>query len=128
MTVSRYMWDDFHPYVYETHDYGAHWSDAGKGVAEVLRAIVREIAERRAERAERKTARRPSVAPKILDATPRVAPRAAAKAKRLERAAKQAMAPEQNVRGPDVKAKLTKAKLKGKVTTARRTVKKARGR
>jgi hypothetical protein len=34
MTVSRYMWDDFHPYIYETRDYGAHWSDAGKGVAD----------------------------------------------------------------------------------------------
>jgi photosystem II stability/assembly factor-like uncharacterized protein len=34
MTVSRYMWDDFHPYIYVTHDYGAHWSDAGKGVAD----------------------------------------------------------------------------------------------
>jgi photosystem II stability/assembly factor-like uncharacterized protein len=34
MTVSRYMWDDFHPYIYVTRDYGAHWSDAGKGVGE----------------------------------------------------------------------------------------------
>ena len=33
MTVSRYMWDDFHPYVLVTHDYGAHWSDISKGVA-----------------------------------------------------------------------------------------------
>ncbi len=31
LTASRYMWDDFHPYVYETTDYGAHWKaiDAG---------------------------------------------------------------------------------------------------
>ncbi|HTX58336.1 MAG TPA: glycosyl hydrolase, partial [Verrucomicrobiae bacterium] len=31
LTASRYMWDDFHPYVYETTDYGAHWTtiDAG---------------------------------------------------------------------------------------------------
>ncbi len=25
LTASRYMWDDFHPYVYVTHDYGRHW-------------------------------------------------------------------------------------------------------
>ncbi|MHB8815803.1 MAG: WD40/YVTN/BNR-like repeat-containing protein, partial [Steroidobacteraceae bacterium] len=25
LTASRYMWDDFHPYVYETTDYGRHW-------------------------------------------------------------------------------------------------------
>ncbi|HSN18101.1 MAG TPA: glycosyl hydrolase, partial [Gammaproteobacteria bacterium] len=25
MTVNRYMWDDFHPYVYMTRDFGAHW-------------------------------------------------------------------------------------------------------
>jgi photosystem II stability/assembly factor-like uncharacterized protein len=26
LTASRYMWDDFHPYVYKTTDYGAHWT------------------------------------------------------------------------------------------------------
>ena len=26
LTASRYMWDDFHPYVYETTDYGQHWT------------------------------------------------------------------------------------------------------
>ena len=26
LTASRYMWDDFHPYVYATTDYGAHWT------------------------------------------------------------------------------------------------------
>jgi photosystem II stability/assembly factor-like uncharacterized protein len=26
LTASRYMWDDFRPYVYETADYGAHWT------------------------------------------------------------------------------------------------------
>jgi photosystem II stability/assembly factor-like uncharacterized protein len=25
LTASRYMWDDVHPYVYETVDYGRHW-------------------------------------------------------------------------------------------------------
>ena len=26
LTASRYQWDDFHPYVFETTDYGAHWT------------------------------------------------------------------------------------------------------
>jgi len=26
LTASRYMWDDFHPYVYRTTDYGGHWT------------------------------------------------------------------------------------------------------
>ncbi|HEU5397933.1 MAG TPA: glycosyl hydrolase, partial [Gammaproteobacteria bacterium] len=34
MTVSRYMWDDFHPYVYVTRDYGAHWSPITAGLAD----------------------------------------------------------------------------------------------
>ncbi|HEV2110570.1 MAG TPA: glycosyl hydrolase, partial [Gammaproteobacteria bacterium] len=33
MTVSRYMWDDFHPYVYETSDYGGHWTPIVQGLA-----------------------------------------------------------------------------------------------
>ena len=32
VTASRYMWDDFHPYVYETTDYGAHWSAITAGL------------------------------------------------------------------------------------------------
>ena len=26
LSASRYMWDDFHPYIYKTTDYGAHWT------------------------------------------------------------------------------------------------------
>ncbi|MBV8147709.1 MAG: glycosyl hydrolase [Candidatus Eremiobacteraeota bacterium] len=32
LTASRYMWDDFHPYVYQTNDYGAHWTPLSNGV------------------------------------------------------------------------------------------------
>jgi photosystem II stability/assembly factor-like uncharacterized protein len=32
LTASRYMWDDYHPYVYETTDYGAHWTTMTKGL------------------------------------------------------------------------------------------------
>lgn len=32
LTASRYMWDDFHPYVFETTDYGAHWTAHTKGL------------------------------------------------------------------------------------------------
>jgi hypothetical protein len=32
LTASRYMWDDYHPYVYETTDYGAHWSAITNGL------------------------------------------------------------------------------------------------
>ncbi len=32
LTASRYMWDDFHPYVYETTDYGAHWTAITTGL------------------------------------------------------------------------------------------------
>lgn len=32
LTASRYMWDDFHPYVYVTNDYGAHWSALANGL------------------------------------------------------------------------------------------------
>jgi photosystem II stability/assembly factor-like uncharacterized protein len=32
LTASRYMWDDFHPYVYETTDYGAHWTELANGI------------------------------------------------------------------------------------------------
>jgi GTP-binding protein len=95
----------------------------GDGVPPILRAIVREIVKRRAERAERKPAHRP--APRTMDATPRVTPRAAAKARRQERAAKQALEPAANVRGPNVKAKLTKAKKNAAAKSAQ-TKKKAR--
>lgn len=32
LTASRYMWDDFHPYVYATSDYGAHWRTITAGL------------------------------------------------------------------------------------------------
>ena len=32
LTASRYMWDDFHPYVYETADYGRHWRSISAGL------------------------------------------------------------------------------------------------
>ncbi len=32
LSASRYMWDDFHPYVYETTDYGAHWTAITAGL------------------------------------------------------------------------------------------------
>lgn len=32
LSASRYMWDDFHPYVYATTDYGAHWSEISNGL------------------------------------------------------------------------------------------------
>ncbi len=33
LTAQRYMWDDFHPYVYRTTDYGAHWTAIASGFA-----------------------------------------------------------------------------------------------
>jgi photosystem II stability/assembly factor-like uncharacterized protein len=32
LTASRYQWDDYHPYVYETTDYGAHWTTLTSGL------------------------------------------------------------------------------------------------
>ena len=32
LSASRYMWDDFHPYVFETTDYGAHWRQITRGL------------------------------------------------------------------------------------------------
>jgi photosystem II stability/assembly factor-like uncharacterized protein len=32
VTASRYMWDDFHPYIYKTTDYGAHWTALTSGI------------------------------------------------------------------------------------------------
>jgi photosystem II stability/assembly factor-like uncharacterized protein len=34
LTASRYMWDDFRPYVYATADYGAHWTPIVSGIAD----------------------------------------------------------------------------------------------
>jgi photosystem II stability/assembly factor-like uncharacterized protein len=32
LSASRYMWDDYHPYVYETTDYGQHWTAITSGL------------------------------------------------------------------------------------------------
>ena len=32
LTASRYMWDDFHPYIFKTADYGAHWTQITQGL------------------------------------------------------------------------------------------------
>jgi photosystem II stability/assembly factor-like uncharacterized protein len=32
VTASRYMWDDYRPYVYKTTDYGAHWTTLTNGL------------------------------------------------------------------------------------------------
>jgi photosystem II stability/assembly factor-like uncharacterized protein len=32
VTASRFQWDDFHPYVYKTTDYGAHWTALTSGI------------------------------------------------------------------------------------------------
>lgn len=32
LSASRYMWDDFHPYIYKTTDYGAHWTAMTNGL------------------------------------------------------------------------------------------------
>jgi photosystem II stability/assembly factor-like uncharacterized protein len=32
LTASRYQWDDFHPYLYKTVDYGANWTALVKGL------------------------------------------------------------------------------------------------
>jgi hypothetical protein len=32
VTASRYMWDDFKPYVYKTVDYGQHWTEITQGL------------------------------------------------------------------------------------------------
>ncbi|MGC1380119.1 MAG: hypothetical protein WA814_03735 [Candidatus Baltobacteraceae bacterium] len=32
LSASRFMWDDYHPYVYETTDYGAHWTTLTGGI------------------------------------------------------------------------------------------------
>ncbi len=40
LTASRYMWDDFHPYVFETTDYGAHWTLRTRGLPDDDYAFV----------------------------------------------------------------------------------------
>jgi len=40
LTASRYMWDDFHPYVFETADYGGHWSALTRGVPDDQYAFI----------------------------------------------------------------------------------------
>ena len=40
LTASRYMWDDFHPYVYKTSDYGAHWTQLTAGLPSDQYAMV----------------------------------------------------------------------------------------
>ncbi len=40
LTASRYMWDDFHPYVYRTTDYGAHWTALTGGLPNDQYAFV----------------------------------------------------------------------------------------
>jgi photosystem II stability/assembly factor-like uncharacterized protein len=32
LSAQRYMWDDFHPYVYKTTDYGQHWTAITSGL------------------------------------------------------------------------------------------------
>jgi photosystem II stability/assembly factor-like uncharacterized protein len=32
LSASRYMWDDFHPYIFETTDYGANWTPITTGL------------------------------------------------------------------------------------------------
>jgi photosystem II stability/assembly factor-like uncharacterized protein len=32
LTASRFMWDDYRPYVYETTDFGAHWTTVSNGL------------------------------------------------------------------------------------------------
>jgi photosystem II stability/assembly factor-like uncharacterized protein len=32
LSASRYMWDDFHPYIFETTDYGQHWTNITSGL------------------------------------------------------------------------------------------------
>ncbi|MGH7737778.1 MAG: VPS10 domain-containing protein [Candidatus Tyrphobacter sp.] len=32
LTANRFQWDDFAPYVYETNDYGAHWTKITSGI------------------------------------------------------------------------------------------------
>jgi len=40
LTASRYMWDDYRPYVFETTDFGRHWSVLTNGLPEDESAFV----------------------------------------------------------------------------------------
>jgi photosystem II stability/assembly factor-like uncharacterized protein len=40
LTASRYMWDDFHPYVFATKDYGKTWSAIANGIPSDQYAFV----------------------------------------------------------------------------------------
>ncbi len=40
LTASRYMWDDFHPYIYQTTDAGAHWTTITAGLPDDQYAFV----------------------------------------------------------------------------------------
>jgi photosystem II stability/assembly factor-like uncharacterized protein len=40
LTASRYMWDDFHPYVYETKDDGKTWASIANGIPSDQYAFV----------------------------------------------------------------------------------------
>jgi photosystem II stability/assembly factor-like uncharacterized protein len=40
LTASRYMWDDFHPYVFKTTDFGAHWTTIVRGLPDDQYAFV----------------------------------------------------------------------------------------
>ena len=40
LTASRYMWDDYHPYVFKTTDYGRHWSVLTTGLPDDQYAFV----------------------------------------------------------------------------------------
>ena len=43
VTASRFMWDDFHPYIYKTADYGATWTAMTSGIpADQYVFVVRE--------------------------------------------------------------------------------------
>lgn len=43
VTASRFQWDDYHPYVYKTTDYGAHWTTVIAGLpADQYVHVVRE--------------------------------------------------------------------------------------
>jgi GTP-binding protein len=120
---------------------------SGKGVSDALRALAREISLKRVERAEAAQMRRPVVArapasraerqavnytapvvPKARGSEPEIVAQAAARGAPLRKTIKPVkgkILTTANVKGPDKKAKLTKAKLKGKVKTERRGAKAA---
>ena len=117
---------------------------SGKGVPDVLRALAGEISMRRAERAERAQMRAPMrrapasraerqavnftspVVPQSRTFEPEIMAQAATRGTPVGKTIKPVkgkIITTANVKGPDMKAKLTKAKLKGKVKTARKSTK-----